>query len=376
MSYPKTATRRSRTFRVLLVLGCAIALGAAAAAGGAGKPGARITVVPFQVSPGRAADASIDVTVSPRSAAPSRLAIYLPQGWGLSTSAAVGSTVGFVDLFVLDDASPLGPTGLFSRLTVADPALGTDATAQACSAGPHAAVWTGAFTLGGQPFTLRFYVDPTSGSDASLGAYRLITCLPSPYLPAEQGGAPSGMQVVELSLLAALTNPAAAGTYTWRVLVTPYVYGSATPDEANAFEARTHVLFPYVLTLRAGYQARTQALVVSGGVSALGKPQAGVKLTLFADWLDGPRDALTFAELGKPTTRSDGTFLVREPRKRILRPNEEAKLDITAFVEPVPGPCSGPAVVPGGCIDDSLSPPTTPLLGAKITVPSLAKKRT
>jgi hypothetical protein len=183
------------------------------------------------------------------------------------------------------------------------------------------------------------------------------------------------MQVTDLSLLATFVNPATAGTYTWRAIVTPYVYGTATTDDASAFEERTHVLFPYAVTLKAGYAAHSQTLVVSGRVTALGKPQAGVKVSLFADWLGGPADALTFAEVGKPTSRADGTFTVREPRKRILQPADKAKLEISAFVDAVPGPCAAPAAAPAGCVDDSLSPPTTPFPGAVVTIPAARGKR-
>jgi len=359
----------------LLVLGsiCLCAL-AASAAGGVGKPAGEIVVTPLSSSPGHAADSIVDVSISPRAAAPARLVIYVPAGWGLP-SAAAGTTLGFVDLTVLDDASLTGSVGVQGKLAVADPALGGDAVAQACAPGPHAAVWLDSFTIGGLPSGIRFYVDPTSGSDAALGAYRLTACLPSPYLPPEQGGAPLGMQVVDVSLLATFVNPATAGTYTWRALVTPYVFGTATADDANAFEERTHVLFPYAVTLRATYQTRSQTLVVSGRVLALGKPQAGVKVILFADWLGGPADAFTFAEIGKPTSRADGTFLVRKPRKRILLPADKAKLEISALVDAVPGPCSPPAAAPAGCVDDSLSPPTTPFPGVDVSVPAAPARR-
>jgi hypothetical protein len=129
------------------------------------------------------------------------------------------------------------------------------------------------------------------------------------------------------------------------------------------------------VTLRATYQARSQTLVVTGRVLAVGKPQAGVKVVLFADWLSGPADALTFAEIGKPRSRADGTFVVREPRRRILQPADKAKLEISALVGAVPGPCAPPAAAPAGCVDDSLSPPTTPFPGIEVTIPPAPTKR-
>ena len=47
------------------------------------------------------------------------------------------------------------------------------------------------------------YVDPTTGGETSLGAFKLVSCLASPYVPVGQGGAPGGLQynflVVSLS---------------------------------------------------------------------------------------------------------------------------------------------------------------------------------
>ena len=31
--------------------------------------------------------------------------------------------------------------------------------------------------------TIRFYVDPTTGSETALGAFKLVSCLASPYVP-------------------------------------------------------------------------------------------------------------------------------------------------------------------------------------------------
>jgi hypothetical protein len=182
------------------------------------------------------------------------------------------------------------------------------------------------------------------------------------------------MQITDLALSPAMTNPAAAGTYGWRVLVTPYVPGTATGDAANTFEARTHVLFPFLLTLRAVYQSQTQRLVVSGRALALGKPLAGVSVGLFADWLTTPADEFSGVELKDATTRSDGTFSVSEPRKRMMEPNQSGKLEISAFADGVTGPCTDPSVAPGGCTSDTLSPPVTPFPGVKVSIPALAKR--
>ncbi len=350
------------------VVTCAIAVASATAAVGA--PAARISVVPDDATPGKATGAFVDLSMSPRAPAPAKLVIYSPPGWGVPASGGVGNAVGSLFVEAYDQESSFGTTFGFGALTVGAAGLGTDATAQACAPGPHSAVWVATAKVVDQLLSLRFYVDQTSGDDASLGAYRITTCLPSPYVPPEQGGAPNGMQVTDLALSPRLANPAAAGTYEWRMMVTPYVPGTATADTANTFEARTHVPFPYTLTLRASFQAKTQLLVVSGQVLALGKPQAGVKVSLFVDSLNVPADAFTTIDLKDGVTRSDGTYRVTEPRKRMLGASEAAKLDISAFVSGVTGPCTEASVAPGGCTSDTLSPPTLPFPGVKLTIPA------
>jgi hypothetical protein len=347
---------------------------AASAAGGPGRPYAELTVHQFPADADHTVDAILRATIATRSAAAARLVFYVPAGWAVDTSANIGAHRGLVDLAVLDDASPGSEAFLDASLAVADPALGTDAIAQACAPGPHAAVWTGALKVAGRPLSLRFYVDPTTAADGALGAYKVTTCLPSPYLPPEQGGAPAGMQVVEISVLTSFTS-APAGTYTWRVLVTPFVYGEAAADDESTFEARTRMLYPYVVTLRAAYQARTDTIVASGRVLALGKPRAGVKVVIFAERMGGPRDALTFGEVGKTVSRADGTFAVREPRKRILAPGDGGTLEINALVDDLHGSCAPPSAAPAGCVSDTLSEPTTPFPGVRLAIPVARKSR-
>ena len=376
MRQATTFVPRGLRIRATLVLGfLGLCVFAASAAGGPGRPYAEFTVHQFRPDAGHTVDAVLDVSIATRSAATARVVFYVPAGWTVDTSASIGTHPGLVDLSVLDDASPSSEAFVDGELTVADPALGTDAIAQACAPGPHAAVWTGAFKVAGRPLSLRFYVDPTSAADTALGAYRLTTCFPTPYLPPEQGGAPAGMQVVEVSLLTTFTGVPASGTYTWHVLVTPFVYGAGAPDDESTFEARTRMLYPYVVTLRAAYQARSDTIVASGRVLALGKPRGGVKVVVFADRMGGPRDALTFGEVGKAVSRADGTFAVREPRTRILSPGDGGTLEIDALVDDLHGSCSPPSVAPAGCVSESLSEPTTPFPGIRLTIPVARKSR-
>src|SRR2546422_1032665 len=129
----------------------------------------------------------------------------------------------------------------------AGPSASGPPAAQACAPGPHAAFWTATFKVAKSSVTIRFYVDPTTGGETSLGAFKLVSCLASPYVPVGQGGAPGGLQynflVVSLSRAtgSVVTNPA-SGNFLWRTLVTPYGVGTGTPNDAGTFEiGRAHV---------------------------------------------------------------------------------------------------------------------------------------
>jgi hypothetical protein len=310
---------------------------------------------------------SVSASFSPRIAAPARLTFYVPQGYGLSLSGSQGSSVGDVVARAVTDS--IDPIGEFASggLSVGDPTLGTDAIAQACSPGGHAAVWIGSLEFENKSIPavpIRVYVDATSGSESALGAFRLVTCLPSPYVPAVQGGTPLA-QLIAFDLDFSVSGRPAAGTYSWRLLTTPYQYGTAAADESSTFEARARVLEPYALTLKARYQPRTSTLTVSGMLRGGGRPRAGVEVDLFVDKSDPSWDVFNIWSV---KTRADGSYSLR---KRIPATSRPQPLEIDASVFSVSAPCGQPSVVTGGCVNDTLSPPADP----KTVHLTIAKRR-
>jgi hypothetical protein len=188
--------------------------------------------------------------------ATAKATIYIPAGYGIDLSRPPQTTIGRA--FVIFGGSGSAYVG-WGAIKVGDPA---DPAAQACAPGSHAAVWLASYKGEGQAVTVRFSVDPTSGAETALGAFRLVACFPSPYttkvLP---------LLHLELALSGPggpVVTPPANGTYLWRMFVTPYVVGTATPNTAATFEARTRVLAPHVLTAHVRYRAKGQKLFVSG----------------------------------------------------------------------------------------------------------------
>jgi hypothetical protein len=213
------------------------------------------------------------------------------------------------------------------------------------------AVWSAAFRLAGRTFAVRFAAQRTDPDEATLGVWKLVACLPYPRT------APAAARVVALDLLVlgsggahAFTGPTATGTSLWRLLVTPYATGGDDADPDAQVEARSRLPYPHVLTAQATYRPKTSSVVVTGRLSALGKPRRGFGVVVLAD---DPRAGVV--DFGEATTRADGTYAVRE---RVVRRSTARTLDLVAEVGWSEGACTEPAIAPGGCVSETLAPPS------------------
>jgi hypothetical protein len=355
--------------RRLLALGGAavVALALAGAGPSASAPVGGLVVWTAPASYG--GGVAFDLVSSLDAPAPAKLTLYVPAGYTVDTSVVPGTRIGSVSLVYSAKTVPIDIAN--GTVKTGDPAsLPSDPAAQACAPGSHEAVWLATFKAAKHSTTIRFYVDPTTGSEASLGAYRLIACLPSPYVPVDQGGAPDGLrfQDIDVSLFqkggSVFTVPA-SGTFTWRVFDTPYIAGSATPNNATTFEARTGVLIPHVLTLRARFLPKTKTVLVSGRLTAFGEPRRGVKVSV----VGGSANAELLFYWGSVHTRLDGSYSFRKHARLGQR---RRRLVVLTYVDPARGPCIDPSTAPGGCVDENLSPPTNGLL--YLTLPKLRRR--
>ena len=288
--------------------------------------------------------------------------IYVPSGYRLDLSRPPGSQIGETFVAILYSGGFTSGSGTVS--TVDPAALPGDPAAQACAPGTHAAVWIATYKAAARKGAVRFYVDPTSGAEASLGAYRLVACFLSPddnpegpyFIQFELGLAGSGGSV--------LTPPARSGTYVWRVLVTPYVDGTTTPDPAATYEAPTHVFVPHVLSERARYRSRSRQLVVTGRLVAAGHPRRRVLLDVVA----GPRGGV-LRLLGHTRTGNDGRYSLVT---RVSEGRRPRVVDVWVVRREQTGLCQGSSPAPAGCVDNSVSPPPSAL--ARVRIPSLPKR--
>lgn len=284
--------------------------------------------------------------------------MYVPAGYSLKLGDAPGSRIGETYVAYLDGGGFSSGDG---TVTTGDPAtLPGDPAAQACAPGSHAAVWVVSYKAGKQTGSVRFYVDPTSGAETSLGAFKLVACFVSP------DATPAGPYFIEFDVgirSSALTPPSARGTYVWRLFATPWIDGTTTPNTAATFEARSHVLVPHVLTEHARYLPKTRRLVVGGRLLGLGQPRRG------RVWVAAGPPNGQLRLLGHPRLRSNGSYSLsaRVPEKRRAR-----VLEVWVFRVEAPGLCPGSSTAPAGCVDESISPPETHAV--RVRIPKLQKR--
>ncbi len=292
----------------------------------------------FVTTPGALSDVDLDLSISSDNAAPAKIVIYVPSGYGLSTTAPVGSTVGTIDATASLGGAPLTiPTG---NIVADNPANYTsNPQSQACAPGTHAAVWV----AHAASFAIPIYVDATSGAETALGAFKLQTCLTAP----QATNPPAQLTEAQLSFTrTVLTNPSTAAVYLWRVLVTPYVAGTSTPNPAGTYELRSDVFIPATLTLKkSGYSKKKKQATLTGKFLLIGRPLRGVTVGLFSVSANGGVKLV-----GHATTNKKGVYIIKIHMTKTTMLN--------AFVSQTQRTCgTTPATVaPGGCLSETTTP--------------------
>jgi hypothetical protein len=338
----------------LLMLGCVsgfaiVLVGAAPSA--VPKPAGKFEVLPVAKAIG--GGLALDIYSSVGARAPARVTIYVPAGFAVDTSAAPGTLIG--DSYLAYSTSSSGDEFVFGTMGARDPASGGPA-AQACAPGAHAAIWMATFDIEQGSVEIPFYVDATQGSEASLGAYKLVGCLASPYVPPAEGGAPDHLRVTVLELglsepgRSVITKPT-SGKFTWRLFTTPYVNGTATSNDGATFEARARMLLPHVMTERVRYLRKTRTLLITGRVRLLGKPERGMVVMVAG----GPPTAEFLDYFGQTRTRRGGLYSLRQP---VTLGRRARKLRVYVFGAEARGStCVEPSVAPRGCVHQSFAAP-------------------
>jgi hypothetical protein len=253
--------------------------------------------------------------------APFRLTIYVPLGYTTNLTAADGSQIGTATAQV--QANAISPDAILELTGV----IRIDTTFTAAEYPGAAPCLTGTgvtapvvfrleLTAAGQNLLVPAYMTPiTAGPEAAFASAKLITCLPSPYIPTSAGGAAFGAKLINANLTfpTTFTSPAAGGELRWRSIWTPYTVGGAVPNAAATVESDGLAPSQARLTLRAGtYTKKTKRLAVSGSLTQGGRGIAGaVNITVNGRRLAGVRAGANGAFRASLRITKKGTYSLR-----------------------------------------------------------------
>jgi hypothetical protein len=229
--------------------------------------------------------------------------IFAPTGYTIATAApatTLGKATGTV--FARDTGLTLPLEG---TVVAADPAQYVGPPNNACSPGTHFAVWLLNLSVAGQTIAVPIYVDPTTGTQTGLGAYKIVACFAAPDTPAgSPNHAPFGAQLLDANFTidSAITLPASTGTYVWRGLFTPYTPAIGVPNAAGTREARSFLGLPGTISIKAAVKKGSFAYKLTGAAKAGPTPAAGATVTLYRG------ASAKVAKTGTATTSATGTY--------------------------------------------------------------------
>jgi hypothetical protein len=275
----------------------------------------------------------VAISVPAAAAEVGKVTLYVPAGYVFNPAASPGSTEGNV---FMQTASDFG----IGKLKAVDPAAYVNSPqAQACAPGPHAAVWTMHFDFGiSSAAVIPIYIDPTSGDEETLGAYKLQACLPLSSV-ASAGGPPLGSRMRTLGLeLTRGANPASAAVYVWRALVSnPDAFGN--PNPSTTYELRSDMPLPAKLTLSGKFDRRHHRALLNGRLTTQMSTVSQIPVTLFRLGKDG-----FWTPLASARTSANGSFHFL---RRITKTSVYS-VEIWAI-----GACNGDSTAPNGCISET-----------------------
>jgi hypothetical protein len=166
-----------------------------------------------------------------------RASIYVPTGYQVNTTNAVGTKLG--DVTATAAAADLGGAvlPLTGELDVAAP----DATAAKQCGTTDVQMWNLKLTAAGQTLNVPVHLVQASATESASGyTYKLVICLPPPDVPVgTPGRAQFGAKLLSATFaVSAITQPTASGDFRWTSLWTPYTPGKGTANAAGSVETQ------------------------------------------------------------------------------------------------------------------------------------------
>jgi hypothetical protein len=257
---------------------------------------------------------TIKVTQAQTDAQPAKITIYVPTGYTINSSAAPGTTIGTTSgsIFARDANIPLPLSG---NVVVAPP----NTNAPGCATGTHMAVWNLALSVAGQAINLPVHVDPTSGTETALGAYKMVVCLAPADVPqGTPGRSPNGAQLLEANFTVnnVFQVPASSDSV-WKAFTTPYAAGTGAPNVAGTVETRA-LAGAGTLTIKTRVtNKKKRTLRITGKLAQAGAGVAGSQIRLLLNGKSSRFTARTAATgnysvvLKKTGKKSTTTFQAR-----------------------------------------------------------------
>jgi hypothetical protein len=331
-------------FLTVAALVALVALAAVGAAAPAGSSRSLLEVFQVPTRPASTSEVEFALSLARGSAPTAKVNLYVPAGYAANLAAAPGTKLGTAVGGFVAGTTTLTANG---TVTADDPA---HHTADACAPGNHAAVWLVSLSLAGQPVTIPVYVDGATPDLELKVAYVLTACFDPPA-----GAAARQLSDLDLDLTGVFRNPAAAGSYLWRALVTPYAGTTVNPTGASELQAL--VPLPHRIAMRARYDRRRHRIDVSGSVAGGGRAERNVPVAIYST--TNPKTAAP-TRMGTARTKSNGTFAFAHAFRK------------TAYVFAVvpelvfrPGDCE-PPLGPSPCANETVSTSERALVKVKV----------
>ena len=279
--------------------------------------------------------------------------IYVPHGYGVNVGQPAGTSIGTVDATAFSRDNSL--TLPLSGTVVTDNPANFTAQSTSCARTPTSqAVWILNLSVAGNTLQVPLYVNPTTGPEQALGAYKLSICLPPPDVPVgTPGRAFQGAQLLDalITVNGVFTTPTAGALLNWDTLFTPYNPGMGTPNAAGTFEARALVPLPIILNLQVSYKKKTRTYTLTGRVTEGGLPASGLTVAISRG-----ASAKTLKRAGSVKTGANGAFKLTGK----LRPGKTTFFQASASTletDYTAKGCQSPATAfaPAGCVNATLS---------------------
>jgi hypothetical protein len=251
-----------------------------------------------------------------------KVSIYVPTGYQVNTTTAVGTKLG--DVTATAAAADLGGAvlPLTGELDVAAP----DATAAGQCGTTDVQMWNLKLTAAGQTLNVPMHLVQANAAESASGyTYKLVICLPPPDVPVgTPGRAQFGAKLLSATFaVSAITQPTASGDFRWTSLWTPYTPGKGTANAAGSVETQAirHLPTQAKLTVTKKKVTTTKTKRVNGKKRVIKTVRTLVRFnTTVSENGTAPANAvITTTAAGKKVGGASGSFYLASGKSATVK---------------------------------------------------------